>query len=49
MQRIYKHYDMPLNHPAIELQKASFSSYAGAQSCASRLNPHLTFMLQYLG
>lgn len=29
MQRIYKHYDLPLRHPAIKLRRASFSSYAG--------------------
>ena len=31
MQRIYKHYDLPLHDPAIRLRRASFSSYAGVR------------------
>ena len=29
MTRIYKHYEFALRHPAMRMQKASFSSYAG--------------------
>ena len=29
MTRIYKHYEFALRHPAVRMQKASFSSYAG--------------------
>lgn len=32
LQRVYKHYDLPLRHPAIKLRRASFSSYGGGAS-----------------
>lgn len=31
MQRIYKHYDLPLAEPAIRLRRQSCSSYAGGR------------------
>jgi hypothetical protein len=40
MTRIYKHYEFALRHPAMRMQKASFSSYAG-ESDAGQL-PHST-------
>ena len=37
MTRIYKHYELALRHPAVRMQKASFSSYGGGASCLSAL------------
>jgi len=31
MTRIYKHHDFALRHPAVRMQKASFSSYGGGR------------------
>jgi hypothetical protein len=35
LQRVYKHYDLPLRHPGIRLRRASFSSYAGGHLSAT--------------
>ena len=36
MTRIYKHYSFALRHPAMRMQKASFSSYAGESDAFPR-------------
>ena len=39
MTRIYKHHEFALRHPAVRMQKASFSSYGGGPVASAHPAP----------